>query len=45
MNFEPVASVILGWLILGQRLSPGQLGGAALVVAAITLAARRRAGT
>jgi drug/metabolite transporter (DMT)-like permease len=42
MNFEPVASVILAWLILGQRLSAGQLVGAAFVVGAITLAARRR---
>jgi drug/metabolite transporter (DMT)-like permease len=45
MNFEPVASVILAWLILGQRLSAGQLVGAAFVIAAITLAARRKPGT
>jgi drug/metabolite transporter (DMT)-like permease len=43
MNFEPVASVVLAWLILGQRLSAGQLVGAALVLAAITLATRRTA--
>jgi drug/metabolite transporter (DMT)-like permease len=43
MNFEPVASVVLAWLILGQSLAPGQLVGAALVVAAITLAAQRKA--
>jgi drug/metabolite transporter (DMT)-like permease len=45
MNFEPVASVVLAWLILGQRLAAGQLVGAALVIAAITLAARRKAAT
>jgi drug/metabolite transporter (DMT)-like permease len=45
MNFEPVASVVLSWIILGQRLSPGQILGAAFVIAAITLAAWRvRAG-
>jgi drug/metabolite transporter (DMT)-like permease len=42
MNFEPVASVVLGWLILGQSLGPVQLFGAALVVSAIMLAARRQ---
>ena len=41
MNFEPVASVVLSWIILGQRLSPGQILGAAFVIAAITLAAWR----
>jgi drug/metabolite transporter (DMT)-like permease len=41
MNFEPVASVVLSWIILGQRLSAGQIVGAAFVIAAITLAAWR----
>jgi drug/metabolite transporter (DMT)-like permease len=43
MNFEPVASLVLAWLILGQGLAPWQLVGAALVLAAITLAAWRKA--
>ena len=37
MNFEPVASVLLAALILGQVLAPIQLAGAALVVAALFL--------
>ena len=35
MNFEPVASVILGFLILAQTLNPMQLLGVACVVAAV----------
>jgi drug/metabolite transporter (DMT)-like permease len=35
MNFEPIASVLLAALILGQTLAPVQLAGAALVVAAL----------
>lgn len=35
MNFEPVASVVLAAAILGQKLAPIQLAGAALVVAAL----------
>lgn len=37
MNFEPIAAVVLAWLILGQRLEPVQLAGGALVVAALFL--------
>ena len=37
MNFEPIATVILSALILGQYLAPIQLAGAALVVAALFL--------
>jgi drug/metabolite transporter (DMT)-like permease len=37
MNFEPVAAVLLGALLLGQTLAPVQLAGAALVVAALFL--------
>lgn len=37
MNFEPVASVLLAALILGQTLAPVQLAGAALVIAALFL--------
>jgi len=35
MNLEPVMSIILGFLILGQVLTPLQLGGAAIVIAAV----------
>jgi drug/metabolite transporter (DMT)-like permease len=37
MNFEPVASVLLAALILGQTLAPIQLAGAALVIAALVM--------
>jgi drug/metabolite transporter (DMT)-like permease len=37
MNFEPVASVLLAALILGQKLAPVQLAGAALVIGALFL--------
>lgn len=36
MNLEPVASIALGFVLLGQLLSPRQLVGAALVIAAVT---------
>ena len=35
LNFEPVALLFLGWLILGQSLSPLQVIGAIVVVGAI----------
>ncbi|MSQ73049.1 MAG: hypothetical protein EXR27_17430 [Betaproteobacteria bacterium] len=37
MNFEPVTSIILSAMILGQRLAPAQLAGAALVIVALFL--------
>jgi len=37
MNFEPIASVMLAALLLGQKLAPVQLAGAALVIAALFL--------
>ena len=37
MNFEPIATVLLSALILGQNLAPVQLAGAALVIAALFL--------
>lgn len=37
MNFEPIASVLLSAIFLGQYLAPIQLAGAALVVAALFL--------
>jgi drug/metabolite transporter (DMT)-like permease len=36
MNLEPVASIALGFLLLGQVLSPRQLLGAAIVIASVT---------
>lgn len=36
MNLEPVASIALGFILLGQILSPRQLLGAAIVIAAVT---------
>jgi drug/metabolite transporter (DMT)-like permease len=35
LNFEPVALMFLGWVILGQSLSPLQVAGAIVVVGAI----------
>jgi len=35
LNFEPIAVLILGWAILGQSLSPTQIAGALVVIAAI----------
>lgn len=35
MNFEPVASLLLGYLVLGQVLSPIQLTGGAIVLGCI----------
>ena len=43
MNFEAVSAILLGYLILGQALTPMQLVGAAIVIAALFVA-RRRAG-
>jgi drug/metabolite transporter (DMT)-like permease len=37
----PLATIALGWWLLGEAISSWQLGGAALVVAGITLAGRR----
>lgn len=36
MNLEPIASIALGFMLLGQVLSERQLVGAALVIAAVT---------
>ena len=43
MNVEPLASIVLTFLILGERLRPVQLVGALCVVAAIFLFRPRRA--
>jgi drug/metabolite transporter (DMT)-like permease len=43
MNIEPIASMVLAWVILGQRITPVQVLGAAVVVGAIVwMSARRR---
>jgi drug/metabolite transporter (DMT)-like permease len=42
MNVEPIASLVLTFLILGERLRPDQLVGALLVVAAIFVFRPRR---
>ena len=43
MNFEPVAAVVLGFIMLGQVLTPMQLLGAGLVVGAIIVGRWRTA--
>jgi drug/metabolite transporter (DMT)-like permease len=42
LNFEPVAALILGWLILGQSMEPRQLVGALIVVGAVILIGSKR---
>jgi len=42
MNIEPIASLVLAWLILGQRIAPLQVVGALLVVGAIIWMNARR---
>jgi len=36
MNLEPIATITLGFVVLGQVLTPRQLAGAAVVIAAVT---------
>ncbi len=43
MNIEPIASLALGWLILGQMLGGLQMVGGAIVVTGIVLLSLRRA--
>jgi drug/metabolite transporter (DMT)-like permease len=42
LNFEPVAALILGWVILGQSMEPRQLVGAFIVVGAVILIGTKR---
>lgn len=42
MNIEPIASLVLAWAILGQRVAPMQLAGALLVVGTIVWLSARR---
>jgi len=37
MNFEPIAALLLGWILLDQTMAPLQLLGAGIVVCAIVL--------
>ncbi|MGF6396278.1 EamA family transporter [Pseudomonas plecoglossicida] len=43
MNVEPIATLLLGWALLDQRLSTWQLVGGAVVVCGIVLLTYRRA--
>lgn len=44
MNIEPVATLLLGWLILGQMLNQTQIIGGAIVVGGIVLLTYRKHG-
>lgn len=44
MNFEPIAALLLAWIVLDQAMAPVQLLGAAIVVAAIVLLVTIRSG-
>jgi len=35
LNFEPVALLVLGWVILGQELAPLQIAGALIVIGSV----------
>jgi len=37
MNFEPVAALALGWLVLDQRIAASQIAGGLIVIAAIVV--------
>ena len=36
LNFEPITALLLGWMLLEQRVDPIQIVGAFVVVGAIT---------
>lgn len=42
MNVEPIATLFLGWAVLGQWLAPVQIAGALVVVGGIVLLSRDR---
>jgi len=42
MNIEPLATLLIGWLVLDQMLSPGQILGGAIVVTGIVLLTWRK---
>jgi drug/metabolite transporter (DMT)-like permease len=42
LNFEPIAALALGWMILGQGMEPRQIVGALIVVGAVILIGAKR---
>jgi len=42
LNFEPIAALAMGWLILGQGMAPRQIVGALIVVGAVILIGSKR---
>ncbi|MEX2241450.1 MAG: DMT family transporter [Burkholderiales bacterium] len=42
LNFEPIAALAMGWLILGQGMAPRQLVGAFIVVGAVIIIGARK---
>ncbi|WP_033062828.1 DMT family transporter [Pseudomonas sp. CFII68] len=42
MNIEPLATLLIGWLVLDQMLNPGQVMGGAIVVTGIVLLTYRK---
>jgi drug/metabolite transporter (DMT)-like permease len=42
MNIEPLATLLIGWLVLDQMLNPGQILGGAIVVTGIVLLTWRK---
>jgi drug/metabolite transporter (DMT)-like permease len=42
LNFEPIAALAMGWLILGQGMAPRQLVGALIVVGAVIIIGARK---
>ena len=42
LNFEPIAALAMGWLILGQGMAPRQIVGALIVVGAVILIGMKR---
>jgi drug/metabolite transporter (DMT)-like permease len=42
LNFEPIAALILGWLILGQGMAARQIVGALIVISAVFLVGVKR---
>ncbi|MCG6577402.1 DMT family transporter [Pseudomonas sp. AF32] len=43
MNIEPLATLLIGWLVLDQMLNPGQVLGGVIVVTGIVLLTYRKA--
>jgi drug/metabolite transporter (DMT)-like permease len=37
LNFEPIAALLLGWVVLDQQVAPIQIGGALVVIGAIVM--------